>query len=472
MAVQPPADRNVISGNNSDGVELSSTGSGDNLVLGNYLGTDSSGTVRRGNNGAGVYVNGAPNTTIGGLASGEANLLSGNRYGIEINGVNATNTVILGNIIGADLGGVASLNNSGSGVYVTGNARFNVIGATNNGAGNRIAFNTGDGVTLQSGTNNSVRGNSISSNAGLGIDIEDNGVTANDPGDADSGSNFRQNYPVITNAVLGVGSTVIQGTLNSRPDSVYVLDFYASLAPDTGGDTEGGFYLGTTTVATGSDSNATFSVNLPLTDTGGHWITATATDTNANTSEFSAGYSAISLLPPQTFTVINTNDSGPGSLRQAILDNNVTFNSTANTIAFSIPGAGPHVIGVSSELPAITAPAIVDGYSQPGASPNTLANDDNAVLKIRLDAAEANLTCLRLAAAGSVVRGLSITRFGYSGVELDAPGRSAVEGCFFGLDTDGSTTFSVIYGEATKSMVRRETASAERTPRSETCSAA
>ena len=65
-----------------------------------------------------------------------------------------------------------------------------------------------------------------------------------------------------------------------------------------------------------------------------------------------------------TFTVTNTNYSGPGSLRQAILDANASPSSDA--IAFSIPGLGPHTIQPLSALPTITDPVTIDGYTQPG----------------------------------------------------------------------------------------------------------
>src|SRR6476620_9785866 len=88
------------------------------------------------------------------------------------------------------------------------------------------------------------------------------------------------------------------------------------------------------------------------------------------------------MAQANTFTVINTNDSGAGSLRQAILD----ANGTAGTdqINFNIPGSGVQTISPLTQLPAITDPVVIDGYTQPGASVNTLANGDNAVLLIEL----------------------------------------------------------------------------------------
>src|SRR5688572_2063382 len=86
-----------------------------------------------------------------------------------------------------------------------------------------------------------------------------------------------------------------------------------------------------------------------------------------------------------TFTVMNTNDSGAGSLRQAIIDANT--NPGFDTIDFLIPGSGPHTIAPQSALPTLqdTDGALIDGYSQPGASPNTAFAGNNAVLQIVLN---------------------------------------------------------------------------------------
>src|SRR5262245_34376023 len=78
------------------------------------------------------------------------------------------------------------------------------------------------------------------------------------------------------------------------------------------------------------------------------------------------------------FTVTNTSDFGDGSLRQAILDSNSS--PGANTISFNIPGTGPHVIQPQSPLPVISNPVVIDGYTQPGAAPNTATQGDNAIV--------------------------------------------------------------------------------------------
>ena len=141
-----------------------------------------------------------------------------------------------------------------------------------------------------------------------------------------------------------------------------------------------------------------------------------------------------------SFTVTNTNDSGPGSLRQTILDANA--NPGPDTIDFNIPGAGPHSIQPASALPTITDPVIIDGYTQPGASPNSNGPGLglNTVLKIELDGsnAGANVTGLTITAGGSTVRGVVINRFNGNGILLETNGGNLIEGNFIGVDVTGS----------------------------------
>lgn len=86
-----------------------------------------------------------------------------------------------------------------------------------------------------------------------------------------------------------------------------------------------------------------------------------------------------------TFTITSTADAGAGTLRQALLDASGT--PTPWTFNFNIPGAGPHTITLASALPFFGSgtPCVIDGYSQPGSSPNASATSDNAVLKIIID---------------------------------------------------------------------------------------
>jgi hypothetical protein len=125
-------------------------------------------------------------------------------------------------------------------------------------------------------------------------------------------------------------------------------------------------------------------------------------------------------LAPATFTVLNTDDAGAGSLRQAILNANAS--AGADSIAFNIPGGGVHTISPLSALPAMTDATgiVLDGYSQPGSSPNTLAVGDNAVLAVELDGSLAGSGAigLSLTSDNNTIRGLVINRFSSHGISI------------------------------------------------------
>src|SRR5665213_2287327 len=91
-----------------------------------------------------------------------------------------------------------------------------------------------------------------------------------------------------------------------------------------------------------------------------------------------AASSVASHAAPGVFVVTTTADTGAGSLRQAILDANT--GGSAAAINFNIPGTGPFIIKPATNFPNITVPITIDGYTEPGASANTLAAGDNAVL--------------------------------------------------------------------------------------------
>jgi hypothetical protein len=141
-------------------------------------------------------------------------------------------------------------------------------------------------LLIASGT--SIRGNSIFSNAGLGIDLGENGVTANDACDADGGSNLFQNFPVLITAITGGGSTTVLGKLNGKASTTYEIDFFGSAVCDPLGFGEGERYLGSTVASTDAGCNASFNVTLPAAVGPRDRLTATATDPDGNTSEFSA----------------------------------------------------------------------------------------------------------------------------------------------------------------------------------------
>jgi hypothetical protein len=145
--------------------------------------------------------------------------------------------------------------------------------------------------------------------------------------------------------------------------------------------------------------------------------------------------------PPGAITVDQTGDAGAGSLRQALLDANAT--PELDRIAFAIPGAGPHVIQPASPLPVITAPVVIDGYSQTGSAINNkqAGAPGAATILVEIDGSIAGGVGLDVTAAGTTFRGLAVRGFPGSGIRITGADGSAVEGCHIGTDGVGETGY-------------------------------
>ena len=217
---------------------------------------------------------------------------------------------------------------------------------------------------------------------------------------------------------------------------MFRVELFSNAACDASGNGEGRTFLGFQNVTTDGFGNASINQTVGATAVG-ETVTATATDPFGNTSEFSACIGV--TAGAQTFTVTNTNDSGAGSLRQAITSANASTGTT-DTIAFNIAGAGVKTIAPTSALPDITDPVIIDGYTQPGASANTLAVGNNAVLLIELNGASAGagVQGLVIRGGGSTVRGLVINRFQSHGIKIDTNGGNIIQGNFIGTNAAGN----------------------------------
>jgi hypothetical protein len=461
--------------------------------------------------------------------------------------VPANDNLIRGNFIGTDATGTIPLGNFADGVGIFGNfigAVANTVGGTATGAANIIAYNGHNGVTVggftfdSSAVQNSVLSNSIFANGALGIDLGDDGVTPNHSGPPPFAPNHFQNFPVLTLTGFFGSDVGVEGTLSAAPGTTYTIQIYGNTAADPSGFGQGRFLLGTVSQQTDSTGNLFFRFSTSSRSAGVQFITATATDPQGDTSEFAqdiplAAFSTpivalddsyntdinttlsvpapgvqandiaangsaltsslvaapahghVTLNPdgsftyipaanfvgsdaftymdvakknqsnvatvtitvrPKTFIVINTNDSGPGSLRQAMLDANLSNSAPPDTIAFDIPPAdstasGTFTISPFSALPVITHPTKIDGYTQPGSSPNTLALGDNAKILIQVDGAFSGFADgIVIAAGGSTVQGLAITDFD-NGIHLTGAGNDRIAGNFIGTDPSGSVFF-------------------------------
>ena len=305
IGAQSTLSRTLISGNEFDGVLITGRGTDNNIVQGCFIGTDARGLSGVANGLAGVRIDsGARGNRIGGQGPAGRNLISGNEFdGVLITGGGSDNNLVQNNRIGTDRSGDDDLANLLHGVDVQG-GQGNIIGAPGRAAisgraggvaeGNIIAFNRNDGVHIGSGADGiSIRGNSIFENGALGINLVgrdlSNGVTLNDSGDRDTGPNTLQNFPVISGVSLAKSgltfTTTLRGTLNSTPNADFTLDFYRTERGDASGFGEGRFYLGNTTVRTDVAGNAKFAFNA----TGnliGAYFSSTATSRSGGTSEF------------------------------------------------------------------------------------------------------------------------------------------------------------------------------------------
>ena len=220
--------RNVISGNTQYGVFITDSNTTGNVVLGNYIGTDFSGSNALANGLSGVFVgNGASGNIIGGTNALGRNVMSGNsQYGVIITS-NTTGNVVLGNYLGVNAGGSLMVSNALGGVFLAAGASQNIIGGTNAGAGNVISGNLGNGILLRGSNvvNNAVQGNFIGTDATgtnalpntvAGVTI-DTGSSSNLIGglvagarNVISGNNLGYDYGVIITGA-GTSGNVVEG---------------------------------------------------------------------------------------------------------------------------------------------------------------------------------------------------------------------------------------------------------------------
>ena len=363
------------------------------LIQGNRVGISLDGSSTFGVSGDGITLSSGSRATIGGQNAGEGNMVGGAINGIFAGG----DATIEGNFLGVAADGVTEYPNQ-KGVRLAGPLSKTV------GPGNLIAFNTSDGIETLNSASHFVVGNLIYQNGVLPIDVG---------GDGPNATNLITIDPITdggSGAVTGTGPATYSGT-------IYLY------AGDNPGDASA--LVGSTAYGGG-----TWMISGPV--PGGKYLTAYASGPSDSVTEFSQSqFSGLS--------VTTTADSGPGSLRQAIIDANVDPNH--DVITFNIAGAGPHVINLASGLPGLLTPLTIDGYSDPEASPNTLAVGNDAVIEWQIDGGGSTANGLAVLSEDVVIRGLSLTGFSPAAainVNQSTSG-TVIEGNFIGLDANGST---------------------------------
>ena len=314
--VSDDLERNLISGNTNVSTyaiyfnNLPNPGAPPTIIAGNWMGVDATGLAALPNN-VGIGGTSYAPTTI------RDNVISGNTYeGIS---THSSNMLITGSRIGVGADGVTPLGNGYNGIYLSGND--NIIGGAGPGEGNIIAHNGysngnyPNGIRVSNnGLRNSIRGNYIYANSLLGIDLLwPAGVNINDLGDGDTGGNNLQNYPVLTAATSFNASLIVTGMLNSTANLTFTLDFYSSSACDNSGYGEGEVYLGAGQVTTDANGDAAFTLPVAGLAPSGHAVSATATDPDGNTSEFSA---CIPVVGDEPISNLQASNNSPTQLGQ------------------------------------------------------------------------------------------------------------------------------------------------------------
>ncbi len=351
-------ERNVISGNWLVGIDINGSGTISNVVIGNFIGTDVTGSAALGNRKAGIGISDwggcAQQNRIGGTTVEERNIISGNRGdGVAITGGDTINNTVSGNYIGTDATGSLSLGNGGDGVSVGEGAQYNMIGGDSpeernivggnymNGisirggamvnvvVGNYIGTdasgvaplpNGANGVSILDGASKNTIGisNTIAFNAGDGVDVHGN----------DTISNTITRNSIYENARMGI-SLSNGGNTELPAPTIVAYDLAAGMVSGTAcgnctieifsdGDDEGVLYEGRTT--TDGAGSFVFSKGAPLT---GPNVTATATDARGNTSEFSVVERTVLLPlvlkhhePPPRFPVFIGDEIAPRPISQ------------------------------------------------------------------------------------------------------------------------------------------------------------
>lgn len=360
-------------------------GGSDTTATGNIIGLSADSATVLGNANYGFHIRPeASNVTIGGTNAADRNIVSGNgSHGLNIDSSSALS--ILGNYIGTDYVGLVDLGNGGDGIRLTGSASGGRIGDGTASGANIIAHNAGDGVHLTADPLQvAILSNAIHSNGGQGIDLAPGGVTDIDAGDVDTGPNDLLNFPLI-NALISDGTSLVAYDISlDVPGAThgYRIEFFRNSAPDaTHG--EGEAYLGAVEIAhAGGELNFTgsFTANVPV-NVGDVISTTTTRKTGAVTYDISSEFSgnATAALAGDLKVAIDSAVYDPGGsnlksvpqndmLITVTVSNDIGLSTTADTIVIivDVPSDLVFYNGDIDDAGPQTNPVSYDGSNAPG----------------------------------------------------------------------------------------------------------
>ncbi|WP_239489839.1 carboxypeptidase regulatory-like domain-containing protein [Luteitalea sp. TBR-22] len=292
-------DRNVISANVQEGIVVANDARSLRIVN-NYIGTNPAGTFALGN-AVGIRFHGPGGETAGATAGNNqigspmsfGNVVSGNLgHGIVLSG--AAPTYVAANLIGAaadrvSLVGTAHYSgwaSGGHGILIE--AANGVSSSGHEIVGNLVRNNRLDGIRVMDGTGTRLQRNTVFWNGGLDIDLSGDGPTANDPGDGDTGPNGKQNFPVLTHVVaVALDRLRVSGTLESTPNTSVRLEFFNARGCRTSSHGGGEVYAGSFEIMTDSAGLAEFSGSITTPGDEYQLVSATATSSSGDSSEYS-----------------------------------------------------------------------------------------------------------------------------------------------------------------------------------------
>ena len=424
-----PQSRNVIAANLNEGISVSNAAS-DIRIQGNYIGTDAGGMAALGN-GVGVRFHGpggslGARNTIGGGLPILGNVISGNNGdGIVLS--DARSAVVSYNIIGSAADGASLLwspsstgwASLGHGISVEGAGGQAPTGHTIDN--NLIRSNRFGGVRIVTGVGTVLRQNRIFWNGGHDIDLGGDSVTANDPGDIDSGPNELQNFPVITSVVpIGFNVMHISGTLDSTPNSTFRVEVFSNQGCDDSMHGGGQVFGDAVDVTTGPDGLAAFTVYGFRSASAAHNLaTATATSASGSTSEFSECV----FLPSFSVDMTGTVTAGGIPLAGVLVTLSGSSSGTQTTGA-----DGRYAFTRSAGMPYTITPTLARHVFTPASTSTTPTFDVTA-----------NFAATRLLQITGVVRDLNGTPL--PGVDVTLGGGQTATAI---TDAGGRYTFSAL----------------------------